>query len=159
MKTTQAVAYNRKHARGADGASVPLLILINIGDGSKIVKVEFCDIYEHEHDQLFSINAFIAIDDKCEPIQIQFDDTWHCWSLDVDGNAAFDIIESMIFSAFEREELYTYVKDKVHDYEIESDLYCEIKNEILPFIDKEICRWAEHVAKEYIKKQEKMGVR
>lgn len=74
--------------------------------------------------------------------QVQWDSQNKQYSTDCDGNALYDEVKAALLSNFDSSDLY----DKRG---IESDLHCDLMNDVLPEIIKNICDFAEAHADAY----------
>lgn len=74
--------------------------------------------------------------------QVQWDGQNNEYSTDMDGNALYGDVKEALLSNFDDSGLY----DK---HGIESDLHCDLMNDVLPEIIKNICDFAESHADKY----------
>lgn len=74
--------------------------------------------------------------------QVQWDSQNNEYSTDVDGNNLYGDVKAALLSNFDGSELYD-------ENGIESELYCDLMNDVLPEIIKNICDFAETHADKY----------
>lgn len=121
--------------------------------GNKTISIQVClnevvnfnDDHGHEENDIrgICVNVMGDIGEKGSFYgQVQWDVQNNGYSADCDGNALCDELKKALLSNFDSSELYG-------EHGIESDLHCDLMNEVLPSIIKIVCDFAEIHADKY----------